>query len=461
MPFPQDFENNICPRARLCFGSTVHQVRKVAQEIALRLKTAGHEALYAGGCVRDSLLGVTPADYDIATSARPEEILDLFPGSDEVGAHFGVIIIRERGHSFEIATFRSDGPYLDGRRPDSVIFTDAENDARRRDFTINGLFENPFTGEIVDYVGGRKDLQNGILRAIGTPGERFAEDALRLIRAVRFATRTGFDITSSTWDALREDAALLAKVSPERIRDEFDKIITDPSRRRGIELLVAGGLMDSIIPEFLSLQGCEQSPQFHPEGDVYIHTLLMLELLDDDAPLALVLSVLLHDIAKPPTFAIDENGRIRNHGHDRLGAEMSAHILRRLRYSNQVTEDVCSMVSNHMNFMNVQQMRPAKLKRFMARTTYPHELELHRVDCTSSHGMLDNLEFLQSKAEEFASEPLIPPPLLTGHDLISLGLEPGPRFGEIMHHLQTEQLEGRIVERSAALAEVTQKFISK
>ena len=320
MPFPQDFENNICPRARLCFGSTVHQVRKVAQEIALRLKTAGHEALYAGGCVRDSLLGVTPADYDIATSARPEEILDLFPGSDEVGAHFGVIIIRERGHSFEIATFRSDGPYLDGRRPDSVIFTDAENDARRRDFTINGLFENPFTGEIVDYVGGREDLQNGILRAIGTPGERFAEDALRLIRAVRFATRTGFDITSSTWDALREDAALLAKVSPERIRDEFDKIITDPFRRRGIELLVAGGLMDSIIPEFLSLQGCEQSPQFHPEGDVYIHTLLMLELLDDDAPLALVLSVLLHDIAKPPTFAIDENGRIRNHGHDRLGA---------------------------------------------------------------------------------------------------------------------------------------------
>ena len=461
MPFQKDFENNICPRTRLCFGSEVQPVRKAAQHIAHRLKTAGYEALFAGGCVRDALLKVAPSDYDIATSATPEEILKLFPGSDEVGAHFGVILVRESGHNFEIATFRSDGTYLDGRRPETVIFTDAENDARRRDFTINGLFEDPFTGEIVDYVGGVNDLKAGILRAIGTPHERFTEDALRLIRAVRFASRTGFEIAPSTWSAVCKHAALLGRVSPERIRDEFDKIITDRSRRRGLELLVTGGLMQFIIPEFLKLKGCEQSPQFHPEGDVYVHTLLMTELLDDCASLELVLSVLLHDIAKPPTFTVDETGRIRNNGHDRIGAEMSAVILRRLRYSNQVIEDVCSMVGNHMNFMNVQMMRPAKLKRFMARTTYQEELELHRVDCTSSHGMLDNIEFLHSKSEEFASEPLIPPPLLTGRDLISLGLSPGPRFGEILHHLQTEHLEGRITDRSSALAEVNRKFISK
>ena len=410
----------------------VQPLRQAAQSVAHRLAGAGHQALFAGGCVRDALLGLEPADYDIATSARPGEILALFPRSDEVGAHFGVIIVREKDYQFQVATFRSDGTYLDGRHPESVTFTSAEEDARRRDFTINGLFEDPFSGDIIDHVEGRRDLEAGILRAIGIPHERFAEDALRLLRALRFAVHTGFEIHSATWDALCADAALIRQVSPERVRDEFSKIMTHSSRRMGIELLADSGLLKFIIPEFLDLQGCEQPPQFHPEGDVYVHTLMMLELLGDNPSLELALSVLLHDIAKPPTFSIDETGRIRNSGHDRVGARMSEDILRRLRYSNQVIENVCSMVGNHMNFMNVQHMRTAKLKRFMARPTYEEELELHRVDCTSSHGMLDNIEFLNGKAEEFASEPLIPPSLVTGHDLITLGLEPGPHFGEIL-----------------------------
>lgn len=440
-------------------GSPVHPLREAAERVARRLTDAGHEALFAGGCVRDALMGREPEDYDIATSARPDEVLALFPGSDEVGAHFGVILVRDAGHQIEVATFRHDGPYRDGRHPESVTFTNAEEDARRRDFTINGLFEDPFTGQILDFVGGRNDLEAKVIRAIGQPAQRFEEDSLRLLRAVRFAVRTGFAIDPATWQAMREDAALLARVSPERIRDEFDRILVHPSRRRGVELLVESGLMPFVVPEFLALRGCQQPPEYHPEGDVYEHTLIMLDLLREDPSLELALAVLLHDIAKPPTFTIDEEtGRIRNNGHDRIGAEMAEEILRRLRYSNHVIEEVCAMVANHMNFMHVQQMRTAKLKRFMARPTYEDEIELHRVDCTSSHGMLDNLDYLDAKAQEFASEPLIPPPLVSGHDLIAMGLKPGPRFGEILDHVQTEQLEGRLTDRDSALAAVRERF---
>ncbi len=434
-------------------------LRQAAESVTRRLTGAGHQALFAGGCVRDALLGREPDDYDIATSARPEEVLRLFPRSDEVGAHFGVIIVRENGYSFQVATFRSDGAYLDGRHPEYVSFTNAEEDAKRRDFTINGLFEDPDSGEILDYVGGKEDLAAGVLRAIGTPRARFEEDALRLLRALRFAIYTGFEIDPATWQALCADSSLLQQVSPERVRSEFDKIITHSSRRVGMELLVESGLMEFIIPEFLALRGCKQPPQFHPEGDVYVHTLIMLDLLGKDPSLELALSVMLHDIAKPPTFSVDETGRIRNSGHDRIGEQMAEEILRRLRYSNQVIEDVCAIVGNHMNFMNVQKMRTAKLKRFMARSTYEDELKLHRVDCTSSHGMLDNIEFLRTKADEFASEPLIPPPLVSGHDLISLGLKPGPHFGTILEYVQTEQLEGRLFERDTALAAIREKFI--
>jgi poly(A) polymerase len=371
-----------------------------------------------------------------------------------------VILVRDGGHQFEVATFRHDGPYRDGRHPESVTFTNAEEDAKRRDFTINGLFEVPASGKILDYVGGRADLEAKVIRAIGDPVQRFEEDALRLLRAVRFALRTGFAIDPATWAAVRAHASLLKRVSPERIRGEFDRILVHPARRRGMELLAESGLMEFMVPEFLALRGCEQPPEFHPEGDVYTHTLIMLDLLEGEPTLELALAVMLHDIAKPPTLTIDaETGRIRNNGHDRIGAEMAEEILRRLRYSNQVIEEVCAMVANHMNFMHVQQMCTAKLKRFMARPTYADEIELHRVDCTSSHGMLDNLEYLEAKAEEFAAEPLIPPPLVTGHDLIAMGLTPGPRFGEILEAVQNEQLEGTITDRASALALVREKFL--
>lgn len=425
--------------------------RDAALELARRLTAAGHQALFAGGCVRDKLLGHEPEDYDIATSAVPSEVLKLFPGSNEVGAHFGVVIAKHGGHHVEIATFRTDGSYRDGRRPESVTFSTPQEDARRRDFTINGLFEVPETGEIIDYVGGLADLDAGIIRAIGDASARFTEDGLRLLRAVRFAARIGFTIEPATDAALRDCAKLLDRISPERIRDEFSKILTSPRRRAGVEHLVASDLIRHFLPELLPTIGCDQPPEWHPEGDVFTHTMIMLEMLAPDAPIELCLAVLLHDIAKPPCHSIDPDGRIRFNGHDSLGAEMAESILRRLRYPNHVIDDVVAMVGRHMQFMNVQKMRVAKLKRFMAVPTFEWEMELHRVDCASSNGFTDNYEFLQAKEIEFAAEPLIPPPLVTGRDLIKLGLQPGPRFKEILETIQTEQLEGRILEREPAL----------
>ena len=424
--------------------------RDAALDLAHRLTAAGHEALFAGGCVRDRLLEREPKDFDIATSAMPEQVVKLFPGSNMVGAHFGVVIAKHRGHHVEIATFRTDGCYKDGRRPETVTFSTPEHDAQRRDFTVNGLFEQPDTGEVIDHVGGVADLRAGVLRAIGDPVARFTEDGLRLLRAVRFSTMLGFEIEPVTLAAIRQCAPLLEKISPERIRDEFSKILTSPRRRTGVELLVEMGLMDYIVPEFLKTIGCEQPPEWHPEGDVYTHTCIMLEMLGPDANLELCLAVLLHDIAKPPCQTFDD--RIRFNGHDAMGAEMADAILRRLRYSNDVIAAVVPMVARHMQFMNVMQMRTAKLKRFMAEPTFPGEMELHRVDCGSSNGFTDNYEFLRAKAAEFAAEPLIPPPLVTGRDLIQLGLKPGPRFREILDAIQTEQLEGRILDRQPALA---------
>ncbi|MES2983479.1 MAG: CCA tRNA nucleotidyltransferase [Verrucomicrobiota bacterium] len=425
---------------------------KQAQALAKILTEADHTAYFAGGCVRDKLLNLVPKDYDIATSATPAEVLKLFPGSNEVGAHFGVVIVKHQGHHIEIATFRTDGSYKDGRRPDSVIFSTPEEDAQRRDFTINGLFEDPISGQIIDHVGGMADLDARLIRAIGDAEQRFQEDALRLLRAVRLSTTLGFPIEPQTFAAIQSNANLLEKISPERIRDEFSKIIASPNRRRGLELLVESHLIDHFIPEVLALIGCEQPPQWHPEGDVYVHTCIMLEMLEADASLTLCLAVLLHDIAKPPTQTTDPDGRIRFNGHDALGAEMAETILSRLKYPNAVIRDVVHMVSRHMQFMNVKQMRKAKLKRFMSEPTFDFEMELHRVDCASSNGFTDNYEFLNEKSEEFASEPLIPPPLITGTDLIEKGLKPGPRFKEILEEIQTEQLENRITTRVEALA---------
>ncbi len=426
--------------------------RDAALDLARRLTAAGHEALFAGGCVRDRLLGHPPQDYDIATSALPAQVMGIFPGSNEVGAHFGVVIAKHAGHHVEIATFRTDGSYRDGRRPESVRFSTAQEDARRRDFTINGLFENPETGELIDHVSGLPDLRSGIIRAIGEPTARFTEDGLRLLRAVRFAARIGFAIEPATDAAIRDCAHLLDRISPERIRDEFSKILTSPRRRAGLEHLVDTDLIRHFMPEVLPMIGCDQPPEWHPEGDVYTHTLIMLEMLAPDAPLELCLAVLLHDIAKPPCRTVDDDsGRIRFNGHDSMGAEMAEAILRRLRYPNAIIAAVVPMVARHMQFMNVQKMRVAKLKRFMAEPTFTGEMELHRVDCASSNGFTDNYEFLQAKAAEFATQPLIPPPLITGHDLIGLGVQPGPRFKEILDAVQTEQLEGRILAREPAL----------
>lgn len=425
--------------------------REAALDLARRLKAAGHEALFAGGCVRDRLLEHEPKDYDIATSATPAEVTKLFPGSNEVGAHFGVVIAKHGGHHVEIATFRTDGSYKDGRRPENVTFSTPEEDAKRRDFTINGLFEVPETGEVVDHVGGMADLKAGVIRAIGDPRARFEEDGLRLLRAVRFAARLGFAIEPRTDASLRDCSPLLDRISPERIRDEFSRILTSPRRRDGVQHLVDTDLIRHFMPEVLEMIGCEQPPEWHPEGDVFTHTMIMLEMLEPDAPLELCLAVLLHDIAKPPSQTVDETGRIRFNGHDAMGAEMTGIILRRLRYPNHVISAVVPMVARHMQFMNVQKMRTAKLKRFMAEPTFPMEMELHRVDCGSSNGFTDNYEFLQAKETEFAAEPLIPAPLVTGRDLIQLGQAPGPRFKEILDLIQTEQLEGRILDREEAL----------
>jgi poly(A) polymerase len=426
--------------------------KQLALDTASVLREAGHVVYLAGGAVRDQLLDQEPKDYDLATSARPGEVQALFQKSDAVGEHFGVIIVKGKGEMIEVATFRTDGSYKDGRRPESVEFSSPEDDARRRDFTINGLFQDPFSGEIIDHVGGRTDLETGILRAIGEPQERFEEDALRLLRAVRFAVMTGFEIEAKTWLAMQECAPLLAKISPERIRDEFSRILVAKDRARGLDLLVESGLMKEFLPEVLALQGCEQPPQWHPEGDVYVHTRIALSLLDSPG-LNLALAVLLHDIGKPATQTWDDEAeRFRFNGHDKVGAKMAEEILRRLRYSNQTVDEVSFMVSRHMKFMHVKDMRTAKLKRFMAAESFEQETELHRVDCESSNGFRDNYDFVRAKKEEFAKAPLIPKPLLSGHDVIRVFKIPhGPGIGEILRAVQTEQLEGRLFDKEGAL----------
>jgi poly(A) polymerase len=422
-----------------------------ATRLVERLRAAGHEALFAGGCVRDRLLGKEAHDIDIATSARPEEIQKLFPRTVAVGAQFGVIVVLEDGGEFQVATFRSDGAYRDGRHPESVAFTNAEGDARRRDFTVNGLFFDPLTRQILDFVGGEADLRTGILRSIGDPHARFAEDKLRLIRCVRFAASLGFDIEAETWRALVVRAPEITAVSAERIRDELVKIFSHPSRVRGFDLLDQSGLLAILLPEVEALKGCEQPPDFHPEGDVFVHTRLMLSLLPERVSTPLVFSVLFHDIGKPPTFLIDEAGRIRFNGHESISASMTEKIFARLRFSNAETESTVVGVKNHMAFKDVQNMRVATLKRFLARPTIDDELELHRVDCQGSHGLLDNYDFLLRKREEFSNEPLIPPPLITGRDLIAAGLQPGPPFKKLLDSAQALQLEGGLKTREDAL----------
>jgi len=430
-----------------------------ARDIVHRLQEAGFEAMYAGGCVRDMLRGVAPHDYDIATSARPEQVQSLFRRTVAVGAQFGVISVMINGGDFQVATFRSDGIYSDGRHPESVHFSNAEEDARRRDFTVNGLFYDPICTQLRDYVGGQADLEAKILRAIGDPEARFAEDRLRILRAVRFATVLGFEIEPNTWKAVQKHATSIVEVSAERIRDELLKTFHSPLRVRGLDLLDQSGLLNQILPEMEALKGCEQPPQFHPEGDVWIHTRLMLSLLPAEVSTPLLFAVLLHDIAKPATFSMDPaEGRIRFNGHDKLGAEMAAEILTRLRFPKKEIEATVECIAQHMAFKDVQQMRVSRLKRFLARPTMPDELLLHRVDCGGSNQDFSNYDFLVRKIEEFSQEPLIPPPLLTGRDLLAMGHKAGPRFKEILDAVQSRQLEGALNGHDEAVAWVRETY---
>jgi poly(A) polymerase len=433
-------------------------MEKVAREIAARLRESGHIAYFAGGCVRDMVRGLIPKDYDIATDARPEAVQKLFPHTFAVGAHFGVIIVLENDFQFEVATFRSDDAYIDGRHPSAVHFSSPEEDAQRRDFTINGMFYDPVAEKVIDFVGGRADIDAKLVRAIGDPAQRFAEDRLRMLRAVRFATALNYEIDQKTWDALVANASSIIQISAERIRDELVRTFLSRNRVRGWDLLDSSGLMRAILPELEAMKGVLQPEQFHPEGDVFVHTRLMLQLLPQEVSVALVFAVLFHDVGKPVTAAVDATGRIRFNEHDRIGAQMTEAIMRRLRFSGAEIEATIEMVRQHMVFKDAPNMRVARLKRFMARPTFDDELELHRVDCESSHRMLDNYEFLLRKREEFANEPIIPPPLVRGDDLIALGLKPGPRFGEILEAVETRQLEGTLRTREEALEWIKREY---
>ena len=419
-----------------------------AYKIAQLLKSKGHVAYFAGGCVRDFLRGDAPKDFDIATTASPDEIEASFSKTIPVGKQFGVILVLEGGKHFEVATFRKEGAYRDGRHPGEVAFTTPEEDAKRRDFTVNGLFYDPFDKKVIDYVRGEADIHSRLIRAIGDPQTRFEEDKLRVLRAVRFAANLDYSIEAQTWRWIRQMALQIHQVSAERIRDELVKIFTRQGAAKGLELLSESGLLKEILPEIEAMKGIEQPSEFHPEGDVFVHTRMLLEKLDSPS-VVLAFSALLHDVGKPPTFQVRE-GRIRFYEHSRVGAEMAEKILRRLRFSNDEIEAVVQCVDNHMKFANVQEMREGKLKRFLSTVTFPTELELHRIDCQSSHGLLDNYHFLKRKIEEFKREELKPKPFLTGDDLKELGLKPGPAMKPILEEAYELQLEHKLQNRQEA-----------
>jgi poly(A) polymerase len=423
-----------------------------ACDVVARLQQAGHIAYLAGGCVRDHLLGVEAKDCDIATSAPPEDVQRIFAGrvTGLVGKSFAVVRVREDGEEFEIAMFRQDGAYLDGRRPVSVSPATPEEDAQRRDFTINGLFFDPVANRLIDYVGGEADLRAGIIRAIGDPAARFGEDHLRLLRAIRFAAKFYFQIEPKTWEAICAGAALIRSVSADRIRDELNKIFTVAKPEKGLDLLDQSGLLKEVLPDIAALHGVEQPPQYHPEGDVFEHTRLMLTKIKEPN-LDLALSVLFHDVGKKPTSRTDENGRIRFNEHESVGAEMAEHIMTGLRYDNKTIHTVRELVQHHMQFKDVNKMRQSTLKKMMARPTFPLELELHRIDCSSSHGDLEHYHYLTHLQETMTPEQIDPPPLISGHDLIAMGIPPGKTIGRILDAVKNAQLEGIIQTRQEAM----------
>ena len=428
----------------------------LAHKVMARLRGAGHQAYLVGGSVRDVLLGTVPKDFDIATDARPERVMGLFPNSGQVGAHFGVVLVRDGPAQVEVATFRSDHDYQDGRHPSAVRFEeDPRRDVERRDFTINGLLMDAETGEVLDYVGGRVDLERGLVRAIGDAGQRFREDHLRLLRAVRFAARLGFTVEPATFEAMRENHALIRTVAAERVRDELVRILTEGGARRGFELLEETGLLADILPEVAAMKGVEQPPQYHPEGDVWTHTLLLLEKMQKPS-VTLALGALLHDVGKPPTFRVAE--RIRFDGHDEVGVRMAHDILTRLRFSRDEMEQVEALVGNHMRFKDVGRMKESTLKRFLRMPDFAEHLELHRLDTLSASGRLENYELVKRKLAEFPEERLRPAPLVTGADLIAAGYQPGPMFSKMLAAVEDAQLEGRICTTEEAMAMVGRLF---
>lgn len=431
---------------------------RTAFSIAKKLKDAGYTALFAGGCVRDCLMEKIPEDFDIATNARPEDVEKLFEKTVPVGRQFGVVLVVAEGKPYEVATFRREGGYVDGRHPSYIEFTDAKEDASRRDFTVNGLFYDPFSEKVLDFVGGVGDLEKKVIRAIGEPQKRFEEDKLRLLRAVRFSSSLGFEMDPKTWQAVKEYASSINTVSPERIRDEIVKIFTRPGAGRGFTLLSDSGLMKEILPEIEAMKGVEQAKEYHPEGDVFVHTRLLIEKLENPS-LELALSALFHDVGKPPTFMIRE-GKPTFYEHAHIGAQMTRQIMKRLRFSNGEIETVSEAVENHMKFGDVQKMRSGKLKQFVSRDHFETEMELHRIDCLSCHGMLDNYYFLKEKLKHYAAEELKPKPLINGHDLIAAGMNPGPAMKELLDEIYILQLEGHYESRENALLWV-QKRISK
>ena len=422
-----------------------------AVEIVTRLRAAGYLAYFVGGCVRDLLLGRQPKDFDVATSAPPDQVLTLFEKTFAVGAHFGVVLVCSGEIVTEVATFRSDGAYSDGRRPDAVQFSASpEEDVKRRDFTINGMMLDPVDNSVLDFVGGKKDLDAGLIRAIGDPVERFTEDKLRLLRGVRFAARFAFELEPSTARAMEQLAPAVDQVSRERVREELTRMLTEGHARRAFELLDATGLLAQVLPEVVKMKGVAQPPQYHPEGDVWVHTLLLLDGLPAGCPMALAWAALLHDVGKPATFRVAPD-RIRFDGHVDVGVRIAEEICRRLRFPNYETEQILSLIANHMRFADVQKMKESTLKRFFRLQHFDQHLALHRLDCLASHGSLELYDFARQRFETLPEEQVRPHLLLSGKDLIEAGYRPGPQFSKMLALAEDAQLEGVVHTREQAL----------
>jgi len=431
-----------------------------AEHIVARLRDARHQAYFVGGCVRDLLLGREPKDFDVATSALPDEVLTLFEKTFAVGAHFGVVLVSSGEPEIltEVATFRSDGVYSDGRHPDAVRFSSSpEEDVKRRDFTINGMLLDPANNQVLDFVGGRTDLQAGLIRAIGDPGDRFAEDKLRMLRAVRFAARFTFDLEPGTAVAIRELAPAVNQVSRERVRDELTRMLTEGRAGIAFEMLDATGLLAQVLPEVVKMKGVAQPPQYHPEGDVWVHTLLLLAGLPAGCPPALAWAALLHDVGKPATFRVAPD-RIRFDGHVETGVRIAEEICRRLRFPNHETEQILSLVANHMRFADARKMKESTLKRFFRLPHFDQHLALHRLDCLASHGSLELYDFARERFETLPEEQVRPPLLLTGKDLIEAGYRPGPQFTQMLAMAEDAQLEGAIHTREQALKLIQEQY---